>query len=199
MKLLDLPVFSEVVAFVDGLYGSDMLCLRTASKEYNEFVTHHPSMRPMWYTLLRRASHNKICTDNPWRMYYDMEKCYPPSEERYKDTLKFVIVHKDILHTIRKNYGECCQEKHYRYKVQPPDPVHGFTGRDLYSEWQEFMWRRKKREYWSSYDEKKFEKLRQGLEVLTKKKELAANMVEYYGGLKKKRMSQQKKNKKNKK
>ena len=106
------------------------------------------------------------------------------------------IVHVDTLHNVRKHYGECCQEKHYRYKVQPPDPVHGLNGRNLYNEWQEFMWRRKKREYWSTYDEKKLKKLRHGLEVLTKKKEQAANMVEYYGGLKKKRMSQQKKNKK---
>ena len=192
MKLLDLPVFSEVVAFLDGLYGGDLFCLGTTSKAYHDFVTHHPSMSHVWYTLLRRAMHFKI-DKNSWSYYKEMQDCYTNWGEKYT-----YIFPSTYVNNIRQKYGECCQEEHYRKKMKGPDPVTGFRGRDLYKEWQEVMWRRKKRTYWSALDDRKIAKLHQQLFDLMDKKEFSNKLAKRYDDILKKEKKQRRSKKNNK-
>lgn len=185
MKLTNLPVFSNVISFVDGPSGYDMLFeLRAVSKEYNEFITHDDSMHNVWYTLLRRTTHFKL-KKYYWGEYHDLVDCYPPSKEASDKGYQASLSHLTGLNLkeIRNKYGECCKELHYSRKISGPHPVHGFRGRDLYLEWQRLMWSKKKRSYWSVSYGRKAEKLEKDLAELIKRKNHFSALQVYYGSL----------------
>ncbi len=180
MKLLDLPVFPEILSYLDGLYGSDLFTFSLTNRACRSFVTQHPSMKMLWYTMLRRASHHKLESDS-FSLMIHMTDCYPFSEEKYSGA-----AFSNNLDDVRRNYGECCQPAHYRYAVDAPDPKYGFGGRNVYKEWQVMMWRRMKRTYWNVYDDRKVAKLELELARLKEKKELSNVMVDIYGKIGKK-------------
>lgn len=188
IKLLDLPVLSDIVSFVDGLYEPDLLNFSCASRGYREFITRDPSMNNFWFHMLRRTTHKKL-NFSKCHLSGQMLDCYPQVSVIILDNRSDNVIG---LNDMRKMFGECFQD-HYRCRLEGPNPNSGFNGRDMYEEWQVMMWKRQKRQIWNIVDDRKLLKLENELALLKSKKEFSEKMGEYYGPIVKKQLIKNKK------